>query len=528
MCLLAALCGCRTVERTMLGVSRIKSPLTVTLPAINAPLSPAELQAAHLSPSLTPDSNAPPARLPSMGPRWDGFADLSAQPVTVFICVSGGGARATRLAAHTLAELERTYNARLGPAARARPLVNQVDGWSSVSGGSVYTSYVASLLATGSASETNFTYLATADSIRWATQRLGALAAIFFFWPGNLGYAPVMQVLTEWDTLNLFARTHAMFQEKRLPLLPAFKLRPLGALPPRPLFFFNATCLETGRPLIFTQSLIHRDLGGDPLTRLAPDPLTGWAGAGHNPRTYGSIPLGYASTLEDLGSSPSRFPVAYAVFGSAAFPGVFQPLLLDKYELTAAPAGDTALHCRRAGLVTIVDGGLYDNTGLVTVLDLFDYLNTQPPPGGQPRRLVLLSIDASTDADTYRGPTPASPLPLHLDLPIRGLIPAVSTMLHYYNQQQFLVGAAIRQRLRVLQERGALEFFQVNLREAAHNAEHLRRIPTDFVLTDREDEWLREAALELLSRQSRPAPNETVAEAFVDAVRTRSEGQARP
>lgn len=505
----------------MIGLSRIKSPITIGRTTLNKRLTDAELIRCRISPETLLPSDAPPERAGSASDaRLDEFTDLADQPVMVFVCLSGGGARAARMSAYTMAFLETLYRERVGEQAVQHPFIDQIDGWSAVSGGSIYASYVANHLVTGGEREKAFDHLANSPKLRWATQRLGALASIFYFWPGNLGYAAVMQILTEWDLRNLFARTQAMFQEGRLPILPVSSLRKLGDLPPHPRFFFNATCLETGRPLIFSQSLLHRELYGDPLARLAPDPLEYWA---RGQMDYGPAaqPLAFASTLEDLGASPTRFPMAHAVFASSAFPGVFQPLILDKYRQdTNSPPGrgKSIVQWKRDGLVTIVDGGIYDNTGITTALEVLGYINRHRQSGTPARRMILLSIDANNEPDGYERPSSVPISPLRLDLPIRGILPAVSIFAKLYSKQKSLVHAALLSRVNSLTEAGTLDFFEVKLMDATKNSAVVRRIPTDFVLSDFEDKALQQAVAEVLSQPRPERQGKSVSDAFVEAV----------
>lgn len=520
---LACLCGCRSVERSMVAVSRIKSPVTFNVPAVNSALTREELRQAGVDPGSMQPASSPVAGQ-ATGPqvRYDDLADLSQSETVVLVCLSGGGSRAARLAAHTLALLEAAYNARLGSEAKLRPLMRQIDAWSTVSGGSLYASHVAMCFSRDRVDEGSFRRLATTPRSRLATQRLGAMATAFYFWPGYLGFAPIVQILTEWDTLNLFARTHAMLQEGRLPFLPISALFRLGQMPQRPRFFFNASCLETGGPMVFTQSIIHRHLAADPLARLSADPLVTWTRNGTLSAGEPSEPLRFAITLEDLGSSPTRFPLAYSVFASAAFPGVFQPLILQKFRPAQPRSGAdpaSAPLWEKEGVVTVVDGGLYDNTGITTALELFSYLETRGKPGKRGPRLVLLAIDAGVAPETYESPRIASKLPFRADFPIRGLVPAVSAFSRLHNKQQSLVRAAIGRQLDSLAGKGLIDYFDVRLINATNNARALRVIPTDFVITDREDAALKEAAVELLGR---PKGGRSMADAFAEAVRSKA------
>jgi hypothetical protein len=308
-----------------------------------------------------------------------------------------------------------------------------------------------------------------------------------------------------------------------LPILPASRLCKLGDLRPRPRFYFNATCTESGRSIVFTQSVLHRDLSGDPVARLPSDPLLDWAEGRDVEEQSRSEPLSSATTLEDLGSSTAAFPLAYAVFASAAFPGVFQPLQLQKFVgagSALAPAGSKPPPVwRREGLLTIVDGAMYDNTGRTTALEVFAYLRKRAASDTGAGRLVLLVIDADNDPDSYKGPDTSPRLPWHVDLPVRGLLPAVSTVARLYNKQQSLVRAALARRIQAWVKEGVLDYFEIRLMDVTHQAEQIRAIPTDFVITDFEDARLKEAVRELLNRPRSGNTGPTVASAFVDAVR---------
>lgn len=544
------LAGCRTAERAMLGISRIKSPVTITTPGLNPPFARHELRQVGVDPDsfspVTPFSPVPN----QAGPRYDDYADLKRKPTTVVVCLSGGGARAARMAAHTFARLEAEFNERHPVAAGKAPLLKRIDAWSSVSGGSVYASFVAAHLIANTGADTNaFKRMASAWPERWGTKALGSAALIYYLWPGNLGYPPAMQVGTEWATLHLFARNLALLHEPGKMLLPLSNPRLLGDLPLQPRFFFNTTCRETARPLIITQSVLHRDLGGDPLRRLAKDPRMVWISNETANDAELIQPFSHAATLEDLGSPPNKFPLAFAAMASAAFPGVFEPLPLRHYLFSTngsatSRTGDNLWW--RQSEVTIVDGGVYDNTGLVTALQLFEHLRRRPSAS---QKLVVLAIDANNEPEGYAGPNPPSRVPWKLDLPLRGATSAVTTMAGMYESQQSLVMAAIDQRIRTLEQQGVLEYYAVRLRDAFHVAPPLeavslrakllklqtqvvgearsaldavnlfgvvQAIPTDFVMSDEEDRDLQLTVEALLNRKRDNRPS--VASGFLQAI----------
>lgn len=559
--LLAALVGaggCRQVEHGMFTISRIKSPLAFRFNSLNKPLTTNEMREA----GLAVDTLRPAARDEADASHdfHDDYCDLLSQKKVVVVCLSGGGSRAARLAAHTLARLEEQYNLDHpdGPA-----LVDRIDAWSSVSGGSIYASYVADYFyrrahrLPAPPARRLFQFLRDDFEVRLITRQAGGMASLFYFWPGNLGCAPVLQALTEWDSLNLFARSQAMFQEGKIPFAPASSLRKLGDLPRQPRFFFNAACLETAGPFLFTQRMIHRDLSGDPLARLAEDPLECWARGQREPLAALAEPFSYAVTLEDLGGSHRRFPVVHGVYASAAFPGAFQPLALNKYvdarlAATNTPARRPALLAKaglqpfagwkKQGSISVVDGGAYDNSGLATALHLAGYLQAArsndcwrgcdaPRRASPPApRFVILAVDANVEQPGYRGPSHNTFRP---DAPVRGLVPALFTAFKIHAKQQALVSAITRQWSRRWSEAGVLKTVEVRLVEAIKQAqkprpagpaerrpsqpEPLPKLDTDFVYSPAQEDWIRKLSAQAL--EIRPdGESDSRAQAFLKAL----------
>jgi predicted acylesterase/phospholipase RssA len=548
--------GCRFSERAMIGISRVQLPVQISTGGVNRPFTEEDLTQAGIDPHTLQSSNNSPAVARPGGARFDGYSDLKAKPTIVMVCLSGGGARAARMAAHTLAELERRYNSVseiTGP-----PFADRIDAWSGVSGGSVYASFVAARIKLDEGGR-NDTFQTVCDGYRGflGTRQLGGVAAFSYLW----GYAPVMQITTEWDTLHLFAHNLAFLQNRNPFVFPATRACKLGDLPEKPRFFFNATCRETGRPFIFTQSIVHRDLSGDPLERLngTVNPVFWWVTNAQDNALYpGAVePFQHASTLEDIGGPPNRIPLAYAVMASAAFPGVFEPLTLHHYFFNT---NATPISVRRRWMpwrqfkVTVVDGGVYDNSGLITALQLFDYLRACDGN----KRLILLSIDANNHISNYQGPSGASWMPLRVDLPFRGMIPALETLASIYANQQDLVQAIINRRVRALEKTGALEYYSIRLKDAVEmkgpglstfkqaqkmqgDAEDvaasqlqrfdlfgiIKNIPTDFVMKTGEDRHLKFVVNLLLDRVP-SGQTQSVGNAFIQAIRQSPNPLAMP
>lgn len=167
--------------------------------------------------------------------------------------------------------------------------------------------------------------------------------------------------------------------------------------------------------------------------------------------------------------------------------------------------------------VAIVDGGLYDNSGVATALDLFDYLRSAAGP--KPRKLILLAVDADNERQDYAGPETPSIFPWRYGLPVRGASAAVSTLKKLYKSQQALVSACALHHIGDLEKQNLIEFFPVRLRDV-HGVEAnelrggdglekplahvdvfglVKDIPTDFVVTAKEDRLLKLVVHRLLT-----------------------------
>ena len=473
----------------MVVVSRLESPVTVGIPPTDRPADGEE------------------------NPPLDTFEDLTNKNTLLAVCISGGGARAARMGLYAMSMIESNYNARIGTkAAKANPLVDKIDIISSVSGGSVYSSWIATyiwrrqhwtnssdlklernpksgqLLLFADPSRT-FENLLEDNHARHDTKELGAWAAVVYLSPGNFFAAPFAQLFTEWDTLNLFADTHAILQGNLAPFLGH---RHLGELPAKPRFYFNSTCLVSGRPFVFSREAIHDE---HRLDIVPSDPLKSWMQGDWSDGT--SEPLQYAMTLEDIGSSPVEFPSDYAVLASAAFPGVFEPLMLKVY---ARHRIDTTNGLGTSSkFVSLVDGGVYDNTGVTTALTLFDYLKGL----GVKKSLILLRIDANNTFGNYDGETDMSLLHRDLHWPIRGLVKMTPTLDQIYDDQQSLVDTAID--LKLSFDHSDIKVYKIALNEVKDPdvKRKLADIHTDFAISGTEDQTIQQSVTLLLNHEDK-------------------------
>jgi hypothetical protein len=353
----------------------------------------------------------------------DDFADLGGRTTLVAVAVSGGGARAARLAAHALAELEARWAALAGEA----PLVGAIDAFSTVSGGSLYAYHVARAVGHARLSPLRFVkpapvqsakdpyepeagsaalFRSLRDDVRVSagTQHLGALALQSVVGASGLNLAAGPFV--DWSFLDHLAKGLEASQSGRpwdLVVPPGLRAHyRMADLPAAPRFYFNATTLETGHPFVLTQRVTnarprcripdeypcrarHRPIRV-PMRSARFDLHPALPGGDQPPTHDPRRPLRSGFTLEDFGGSPGNFALAYAAVASAAFPLGVEPLTVAKY----VREGDRMRIYEDT--VRLSDGGVYDNSGLTAVVDLYEHLVMQ----GRVRDLVLVAINADT------------------------------------------------------------------------------------------------------------------------------------
>ncbi len=482
------------------------------------------------------------------GETFDTFSDLSDERPLVLVALSGGGLRATRLAAHTMRELEEEYN-RLSPdyLQRPAPMSTQIDAISSVSGGSIYSALAArryahkmnTLLPRPISQPLNyglhqlpflhsdeeqrpyrfFRELEQSSTVLWRTRSLGVYACFTYLTPFTIPF----YFLTDYGYAHHLAMTLDFYPD----LLPfTFTFSDLPRTAPR--FFFCATGTATGAPFVFTQHMVHL-----PSERVLELPtaqedllLVGYAPPKPARKLY---PLFNALTLEDLNSSPARFPISMAAMTSAAFPGMLDPVALCTYGYSQ----DKKKVYQARQKMMLFDGGVYDNSGLMTLADLVEYLALNRPEAAatpsatqpvKPKVVMLLSVNAEitrfdpnvVKREAWRPVlSPVDSLNLFSLRPLwpfsalKNGITAINQV-HFSNKkraEELAVG-----RLRTLERRGLIKFyyFPVNLTELESikdggkttvTFEQVQKISTALDLRADEDETLKRAAHLLLSKE---------------------------
>ena len=498
--LLCAHPGCDSLYRGGARVGFVTSSLRlpVTLPAsdLNKPLSPRDRRLlAQLDRELPQERPGAPARCEGLfarpapprrntwrrrvgrrlrwfftgwpdhpaAERFDNFSDIPAarRHTVVMVCISGGGARAASLARHVMAQLEDAYNA-VNPCPQW-PLIDSIDVYSTVSGGSIFVSHIATQHLAPGRSVLDHERRACADSSlpapqrdeRWrrflahrrhllrrvvarrrkGTAHLGLHASLSAMEPvtfttckiSDMSYLDVLAVTlrqTYYGPWHLFTSTSHGYQ--------------LGHLAKTPRFLFNATCMESGTPCVLTQSMMHLPSEQPPLAHEPSEPPEPSVPQQRPvPCRRPSVPLSDALTLEDFNSSPAKLSLAYAAMTSAAFPILQDPLPFRKFNHVptsgAVVPSDDLLH--------LTDGGVYDNSGLDSAVDVFEFLVRARGV----KRLVLLQISAlHGEYDRRYGTRIGAPYHALRNLapphpwPVRGTSSAARALLltHYLNERR--------------------------------------------------------------------------------------------
>jgi NTE family protein len=254
-----------------------------------------------------------------------------------------------------------------------------------------------------------------------------------------------------------------------------------------------------------------------------------------------------------LCSDLSSFPVARAVTASSAVPVLFNPVVVQNFpecgrevpkwlEAVQARGADnleTAILARglssyyerdRRKFVHFVDGGITDNLGLRALYDFIELVGgvteyAQKYKRQPPRRLVLITVNASTDPDSEMGQTRKQPS-------LMETVGAISDVqLHRYN-------VATIELIKRSMKRWAQEwstpartvtpyFIQIDFREVQDpdRRRFLNQTPTNFNLSDEQVDRLIEAGGELL--RNNPEFQRLLSDLEADRRQTLNQGSTR-
>lgn len=385
-------------------------------------------------------------------------------PKTLFLlALSGGGSRAAYWSAATMFELQKRVSARTP---HARDLLAEVDGMSSVSGGSLAAAYYA---------------ISSDDPTGGATGRVWSREAVMarlrknyrllwfgnWFWPHNAARF----WFTHFDRTDIMAQTLAdnLFDAKRRDLNVGqdFALKDLRA--ERPYLILNATNVSRNK------------------TR---DPDKDGKANEHFAQSFTFTTEDFAT----IDSNLEEYSLARAVMASATFPGVFNTMTLRDYS-----AGDG-----EPRYVHLFDGGNHDNLG---VKSLIRVLRSLTDDERRDLKLVVLVVDAFVDHSGVSG-SRADPRGIADFIVDDNFLDATDALLGL-NRKRVLCD--LRHAMKDVvpaPEHRILYHLSFDALKRSTNAddrdllETLNGIPTDFALSDAHAEAIDQAAEKLLSEDN--------------------------
>lgn len=274
----------------------------------------------------------------------------------VGIAVSGGGSRSAYFLACVLDALRRVP-VDAAPGQPARSLLDEVDYLSSVSGGSLAAAYYALERPDGSDPAELDAFFARFRSQMRKDFELRSVARTLFL------FRWVPLVFTYYDRGRVMASTWDanFFDGATFADLPPPR-------PPHPSLIINATSYTSGHKFLFSrlptsrfnEASVFRELRHRRFVTEGYDPA-------HRPI--------FAEGFDTIDSDIGEFELSRAVVASAGVPNLLGPVVLKD-------------HTRADTLIALGDGGIYDNYGLETLVQLFARI-LEERPGLDARILVV-------------------------------------------------------------------------------------------------------------------------------------------
>jgi predicted acylesterase/phospholipase RssA len=301
------------------------------------------------------------ARKPGPGPFFRHKPQMGS--TLIGLACSGGGSRAAYLSAAILEEVHRS-KIRLrvfGEADADQDLLDQIDYISSVSGGSVSASYFVLH---------KVDLRAPTHSASW-DRYLNLMAVDFrlrqWYLRGLLNPLSWLKVL-----LSNYNRGNIAREEYDHLLYNGAKL---SGLPPRPALYINASDIFGLNRFVFSNQPIYNPEVND--TRL--------------------LEARSARDLTYYEVDPNSITVADAVYASSAFPFAYPVLPLNDCLLRTTAHFDP--NDPNSAVRFLADGGLLDNSGLLTLFNQFEgefsFVEYGEPERPEPHLVLAILIDAS-------------------------------------------------------------------------------------------------------------------------------------
>ncbi len=292
----------------------------------------------------------------------------------VGVAVSGGGSRSAYYLACVLDRLRSIPvepKAALPPGEKPHSLLDEIDFISSVSGGSLASAYYTLLrpdTSDDAALDAFFEQFRADMRLDFELRSVGRTLLLGRAFPLIFTHYHRGHVLAEvWDS-NFFH--DATFAD-----LPKPGLR-------HPTLIVNATSYSRGSKFLFTRLPTSRFNDSQLMRGLREIRLL--------KSNYTELHRPFENVgFDTLASDLSSFPVSYAVAASAGVPSILGPTVLKDKSRTDVDAFEE-----------LGDGGLYDNNGLETLVQLFASILEQHP--GMPARIIVVDASAFFDAQVDR------------------------------------------------------------------------------------------------------------------------------
>jgi predicted acylesterase/phospholipase RssA len=285
------------------------------------------------------------------------FVRIQHSNVLVGLSCSGGGSRAAYLTAAVLSEIQRRQEKLANGKAEPNPnMLAQINAISSVSGGSLAAAYFV-------LNQTNL-ISSRADSPAWQ-EYLEKMAVSY----RRREWSPRALLPTVWFKL-LFTNYHRGLMARDDYDRTLFHGAAMSDLPDQPALYLNSFDVANHVRFVFSKTYIDTTLYQQ----------SGWWGDLSAPQDLTS-----ENDLCFCRVDPSSVKIADAVYASSAFPVAYPNLALKHF-------GSKILFQGR--LIFLADGGLADNSGLMTLLT---QLKAAMEPGRKGALLLVIYIDATTD-----------------------------------------------------------------------------------------------------------------------------------
>lgn len=291
--------------------------------------------------------------------------------VLLGVCISGGGSRSAYFMACVMEELSRI------PVSKGseKTLLDEIDYISSVSGGSLASAYycLKGFDGRGQSRKEFFKQYKEDMAKNFEARSLARLIIGYWF----------LDIFTYYDRGDLVASVwdSTFFDDATFNDLAEAEKR--GA----PALVINGTCLSNGLKFVFStvpDEKFNRSQYFNQVTD------SGFIGYSVSKRYEPFRTMGFQSMNSDIGP----YPVSKAVAASASVPNLLGPITLKVHKPKVRPG---LVSCERGQLLNVSDGGIYDNYGLESLMQIFTaYLDKNP---GKKAKIIIIDGSGYFDVD---------------------------------------------------------------------------------------------------------------------------------